>query len=119
VGVSPRALTAVLPVRIDAQKATSDLDRVERLLLPSFERFWRGPDRLERQLQNQLYRPGRALYEVAWRPEHVASLAQRWGDDDGEAFFFVLQSTLEIPIQEVEDLMRRSPTGMSPSRKTA
>jgi uncharacterized protein DUF6492 len=286
--VNPAALTAVLPLRMDAQKTTSDLDRVERLLLPSFERFWRGPDRLEflvvvppgdvghvkarvavgrafpmrvlsedlvcptlaghlgwhkqqilklaaakivatpwyltldadvmlrraaspddlvragkavfhakraarhwewwtasqtilrsavqlgpdmemmdvtpeilhrdtalellaeigrrneaveperflfenravgwteyslywlfvveRQLQDQLYRAGGPLYEMAWRPEHVAPLAQRWGDDDGKALFCILQSTLEIPIQEVEDLMRRSPTGTSPSR---
>ena len=73
---------------------------------------------LEQQLQNQLYRAGRSLYEMAWRPEHVAPLAQRWGDDDEEPLFCILQSTLEIPIQEVEDLMRRAPASTSPSRTT-
>jgi hypothetical protein len=41
------AITAVLPLRIQAQKHTSDLDRVARLLLPSFDRFWRAPEQLE------------------------------------------------------------------------
>ena len=76
------------------------------------------PAVLEQQLQNQLYRAGRSLYEMAWRPEHVAPLAQRWGDDDEEPLFCILQSTLEIPIQEVEDLMRRAPASTSPSRTT-
>lgn len=45
--MSHAALTAVLPLRVGAQRKTSDLDRFERLLLPSFRRFWQGPDQLE------------------------------------------------------------------------
>jgi hypothetical protein len=40
-------LTAVLPLRIDAQRNTSDLDRLAELLLPSLEQHWRDPERLE------------------------------------------------------------------------
>lgn len=282
--MSNAALTAVLPLRIDAQKRTSDLDRVERLLLPSFERFWEGPDRLEflvvvppadvdvvsarvvaasafpirvlsedvvcpalsgqlgwhkqqilklaaakivattwyltldadvmlrraassddlvrdgkavfhakraarhwewwtasrailhsavridpememmdvtpeilhrdttlellaeigrrnevldaerflfqnravgwteyslywlfvleRQLQDQLYRTSGPVYEMAWRPEHLASPTWRGGDArPGGALFFILQSTLDVPVREVEELMRGSAKG--------
>jgi hypothetical protein len=45
--VNDPVLTAVLPLRVDAQRRTSDLDRLERLLLPSFERFWQHPETLE------------------------------------------------------------------------
>lgn len=69
---------------------------------------------LERQLQDQLYRPSGPLYEMAWRPEHLASLTQRGGDaPSGGALFFILQSTLEIPVRDVEQLMSGSPKGLT------
>jgi hypothetical protein len=40
-------VTAVLPVRVTGAKESSDLDRVERLLLPSFSLFWRAAAELE------------------------------------------------------------------------
>lgn len=40
-------VTAVLPVRVSGAKESSDLDRIERLLLPSFSLFWREPAELE------------------------------------------------------------------------
>ncbi len=40
-------VTAVLPVRVTGTKESSDLDRVERLLLPSFSLFWHQPAELE------------------------------------------------------------------------
>jgi hypothetical protein len=66
---------------------------------------------LERRLQDKLYRAGGPSYEMAWQPEHVATLARCPADAAGGeasgAPFFVLQSTLEIPLREVVRLMGR------------
>ena len=40
-------ISAVLPLRLGGAKESSDLDRVERLLLPSFALHWRGPAAVE------------------------------------------------------------------------
>ena len=41
------ALTAVLPLRIQAQAAGADLYRLKNFLMPSFEKYWQGVDDLE------------------------------------------------------------------------
>ncbi len=64
---------------------------------------------LERRLQDRLYRRDGPMYEMAWRPEHLAALAERREDDPAAGpRFFILQSTLELPIEAAEQLMRGS-----------
>jgi len=70
---------------------------------------------LERGLQDKLYRVAGPLYEGAWHPEHLASLARCPADAAGGeasgALFFILQSTLEIPVPEVDRLVNRISVG--------
>lgn len=58
--------------------------------------------------EDKLYCAAGPLYEIAWRPEHVASLARLDAggekDDASGPLFFILQSTLEIPARQVERL---------------
>lgn len=44
---SNNKLSVVLPISLNSQKITSDLDRLIFLLLPSFEKFWREVNLLE------------------------------------------------------------------------
>lgn len=72
---------------------------------------------LERQLQDRLYRRDGPMYEMAWQPEHLTALAGRREDEPSAGpRFFILQSTLELPIDEAERLMGGSPPA-APSRR--
>jgi Family of unknown function (DUF6492) len=94
----------------------NDVPEVERFLFEKKDAGWTEYSLywlfvLERQLQDRLYRKAGPLYEMAWRPEHL-SWPHRRSDDDPSCRppFFVLQSTLEIPIEEAERLMSADPS---------
>ena len=95
----------------------NDVVEAERFLLDNKDTGWTEYSLywlfvLERQLQDRLYRKTGPLYEMAWRPEHLSSPTRQSGEVPSDRpAFFVLQSTLEIPIEEAERLMSDDPSG--------